>query len=61
LSWHDAKKLLKDDPRYDSCDLLRKRQKERLFDDHMIHLERKIRKLNQEQQAQKKSEESIET
>jgi hypothetical protein len=48
--------LLRADPRYDECDLLRKRQKERLFDDHMTHLERKMRKLNQEQHQQSEKE-----
>jgi transcription elongation regulator 1 len=48
MSWHSAKKLLKKDSRYDNCDLLRKRQKERLFEDHITHLERKKRKLNEE-------------
>jgi len=50
ISWHDARKLLKKDSRYEALDLLRKRQKERFFDDHVEHLERKMRKLKQEEE-----------
>lgn len=48
MSWHSAKKILKKDSRYENCDLLRKRQKERLFEDHLNHLDRKRRKLESE-------------
>uniref|UniRef100_A0A1I7SNS4 FF domain-containing protein n=1 Tax=Bursaphelenchus xylophilus TaxID=6326 RepID=A0A1I7SNS4_BURXY len=43
LSYHDGRKLLKKDPRYDEIDLLEKSTKERLFSDHTHNLEKKRR------------------
>uniref|UniRef100_A0A914C9L1 WW domain-containing protein n=1 Tax=Acrobeloides nanus TaxID=290746 RepID=A0A914C9L1_9BILA len=45
ISWHDAKKLLKKDDRYDSLSLLDREAKERLFDEHIDSLEKKRRDL----------------
>ncbi|KAI6219677.1 hypothetical protein M3Y95_01092100 [Aphelenchoides besseyi] len=43
ISFHDARKLLRKNPRYDDCSLLEKSQKEKLFDEHIANLERKRR------------------
>ncbi|CAD5213148.1 unnamed protein product [Bursaphelenchus okinawaensis] len=43
LSYHDGRKLLKKDSRYEELDLLEKSTKERLFADHTHNLERKRR------------------
>ncbi|CAP30403.2 Protein CBR-TCER-1 [Caenorhabditis briggsae] len=40
-SWHDARRVLRKDDRYSSCDLLDKSRKESLFDDHIKTLDRK--------------------
>ncbi|KHN82103.1 Transcription elongation regulator 1 [Toxocara canis] len=44
-SWHEARRLLRKDSRYENCDLLEKDAKERLFDSHIQQLERKRREL----------------
>lgn len=44
-SWHDARKVLRKDSRYEDCDLLEKDTKERLFDAHIQHLEKKRREV----------------
>lgn len=43
ISWHDAKKQLRKDDRYQNADLLDKETKERLFYDHVNSLDRKKR------------------
>lgn len=43
ISWHDGRKLLKKDSRYQNCDLLDKESKERHFREHIRDLERKKR------------------
>ena len=43
MGWHDARKLLKKDNRYQNCDLLEKDHKERLFREHIRELGRKKR------------------
>ncbi|MFH4974116.1 hypothetical protein AB6A40_000825 [Gnathostoma spinigerum] len=45
ISWHDARRTLRRDSRYENCDLLEKDAKERLFDAHIQHLERKRREI----------------
>ena len=42
-TWSEARRLLRKDSRYEDCDLLEKDAKERLFDAHVQHLERKRR------------------
>lgn len=42
-SWHDVRKLLKKDSRYQNCDMLDKDAKERMFREHIRDLERKKR------------------
>ncbi|VDO24520.1 unnamed protein product [Brugia timori] len=44
-TWHEARRILRKDSRYENCDLLEKDAKERLFDAHVQHLERKRREL----------------
>lgn len=46
-SWHDAKKVIRKDPRYDQSDVLRKRHKEKLFDSHIKHLYKRFAKINE--------------
>ena len=55
ISWHSAKKLLKADKRYDSLESMRKRVRERLFDEHMAHLEKRM-KLKQTQEVKQDQE-----
>uniref|UniRef100_A0A914H2R6 Transcription elongation regulator 1 n=1 Tax=Globodera rostochiensis TaxID=31243 RepID=A0A914H2R6_GLORO len=43
ISWHDGRKQLRKDTRYQNCDLLEKDIKERLFKEHVRELERKRR------------------
>uniref|UniRef100_A0A183BVR8 WW domain-containing protein n=1 Tax=Globodera pallida TaxID=36090 RepID=A0A183BVR8_GLOPA len=43
ISWHDGRKQLRKDTRYQNCDLLEKDIKERLFKEHGRELERKRR------------------
>ncbi|CAK5078666.1 unnamed protein product [Meloidogyne enterolobii] len=50
ISWHDGRKLLKKDSRYQNCELLDKESKERLFREHIRDLERKKRDLLDEHQ-----------
>uniref|UniRef100_A0AC35UHI0 WW domain-containing protein n=1 Tax=Rhabditophanes sp. KR3021 TaxID=114890 RepID=A0AC35UHI0_9BILA len=38
MSWHDAKKILRDDKRYEECDLLSRSDKEKAFEDHLKKL-----------------------
>ncbi|KAI1727342.1 FF domain-containing protein [Ditylenchus destructor] len=46
MSWHDARKLLrKDTDRYESCSMLDKGVKEKLYDEHVAALERKRREM----------------
>uniref|UniRef100_A0A915ERV1 FF domain-containing protein n=1 Tax=Ditylenchus dipsaci TaxID=166011 RepID=A0A915ERV1_9BILA len=45
IGWHDARKQLRKDSRYDSVDLLDKASKEKLFDEHINSLDRKRRDL----------------
>ncbi|CAD6198602.1 unnamed protein product, partial [Caenorhabditis auriculariae] len=42
-SWHEARRQLRGDDRYSECDLLDKKRKESLFDEHLKGLERKRR------------------
>ncbi|VDN04840.1 unnamed protein product [Thelazia callipaeda] len=44
-TWHEARRVLRKDSRYENCDLLEKDAKERLFETHILHLERKRREL----------------
>ncbi|VDO62485.1 unnamed protein product, partial [Onchocerca flexuosa] len=44
-TWHEARRILRKDSRYENCDLLEKDAKERLFDAHVQHLERKRREV----------------
>lgn len=44
-TWHEARRILRKDSRYENCDLLEKDAKERLFDAHVQHLERKRREI----------------
>ncbi|KAL3123126.1 hypothetical protein niasHT_005059 [Heterodera trifolii] len=43
ISWHDGRKLMRKDNRYQNCELLEKDVKERLFKEHVRELERKRR------------------
>jgi len=45
ISWHDARKQLRKDSRYESANLLDKGAKEKLFDEHIANLERKRKDL----------------
>lgn len=45
MNWHDARKILRKDNRYEFSDLLDKKAKEKLFDEHIVFLERKRRDL----------------
>uniref|UniRef100_A0AAF5CW42 Transcription elongation regulator 1 n=1 Tax=Strongyloides stercoralis TaxID=6248 RepID=A0AAF5CW42_STRER len=38
ISWHDAKKILRDDERYEECDYLSRSEKEKYFDSHIKDL-----------------------
>uniref|UniRef100_A0A0N5AB53 Transcription elongation regulator 1 n=1 Tax=Syphacia muris TaxID=451379 RepID=A0A0N5AB53_9BILA len=44
-SWHEARRILRKDSRYEDCDLLEKDTKERLFDAHIQHLEKKRKEI----------------
>lgn len=45
LSWKEAKKILKKDPRWSMCKLVEKERKEQLFDEHMAKFRAKKREL----------------
>jgi transcription elongation regulator 1 len=44
-SWRDTRKQLKKDPRYELADSLERSEKEKLFDDHIVQLEKKNKEL----------------
>uniref|UniRef100_A0A0N4ZTA2 Transcription elongation regulator 1 n=1 Tax=Parastrongyloides trichosuri TaxID=131310 RepID=A0A0N4ZTA2_PARTI len=44
LSWHDAKKILREDERYEECDYLSRSDKEKYFDSHIKDLSAKRQK-----------------
>uniref|UniRef100_F1KS37 Transcription elongation regulator 1 n=1 Tax=Ascaris suum TaxID=6253 RepID=F1KS37_ASCSU len=44
-SWHEARRMLRKDSRYENCDLLEKDAKERLFESHIQQLDKKRREL----------------
>lgn len=43
MNWHDTRKILRKDSRYELADLLDKKAKEKLYDDHIMVLDRKRR------------------
>jgi len=45
MSWHDGRKQLRKDSRYELADLLDKEAKEKLFDEHVEKLDRKRRDM----------------
>lgn len=45
LSYHDAKKSLKKDPRYEDCESLEREEKQALFETHIEVLTKRNRKI----------------
>lgn len=45
MSWHDAKKVLRKDHRYELAELLERAEKQKLFDDHLISLGKKNKEV----------------